>query len=55
MESVVLKAIIERYGGLVALYEYMRDDEDTVLVNLSSDIDGQFSEDEILAMIEATL
>lgn len=45
---------MERYEGLVSLYEHMREDEDIVLTNLSSDIDGQFSEDEILKMIEGT-
>lgn len=54
MEEVVLKAIMERYGGLTVLYQAMREDQDTVLVNLEDDVDYKYDTDEILGMIEKT-
>ncbi len=54
MESIVLKAIMERYGNLSTLYMAMYECEDTVLVNLASDVDDEFSEDEIYLMIKKT-
>jgi hypothetical protein len=54
MKSVVLKAIMKRYGGLTSLYEHMRECEDTVLVNLESDVNDEYDMYEILAMIEKT-
>lgn len=54
MKSEVLKAIMERYVNLTNLYEAMRECEDTVLVNLASDVDDKYSEDEILNMIQST-
>ena len=55
MNSIILKAIMERYGGLKPLYEQMSEDEDVVLLNLSSDVNEKFSETEILEMIHSTL
>jgi hypothetical protein len=55
MNSKVLKAIMERFNGLRPLYEAMREDEDTVLVNLADDLDDEFTEEEILAEIHKTL
>jgi hypothetical protein len=54
MESKVLKAIMERYGSLTTLYSVMRECTDTVLVNLTSDVNDEFDEEEILAMITKT-
>jgi hypothetical protein len=55
IETVVLKAIIERYGSLSTLRVAMYEDTDTVLVNLCDDIDDKFSEDEILLYIRKIL
>ena len=44
----VLKAIMERYGGLCNLRCAMREDEDVVLVNLCDDLNDEFSEYEVL-------
>lgn len=55
MESIVLKAIMERYGGLTNLYSAMDDCIDTVLVNLTDDVNYVFSEDEIYEMIQNTI
>ena len=55
IETVVLKAIMERYGSLSTLKVAMYEDTDTVLVNLMDDIDDQYSEDEILLYIRKIL
>jgi hypothetical protein len=55
IETVVLKAIMERYGDLSTLRVAMYEDTDTVLMNLSVDIDDKFSEDEILLYIRKIL
>jgi hypothetical protein len=55
IETVVLKAIMERYGSLSTLRVAMYEDTDTVLVNLCDDIDDKFSEDEILLYIRKIL
>jgi hypothetical protein len=55
IETVVLKAIMERYGSLSTLKVAMYEDTDTVLVNLCDDIDDKFSEDEILLYIRKIL
>ena len=44
----ILKAIMERYGGLCNLRGAMREDEDVVLVNLCDDLNDEFSEFEVL-------
>jgi hypothetical protein len=51
IETIVLKAIMERYGSLSTLKLAMYEDTDTVLVNLADDIDDKFSEKEILLYI----
>lgn len=55
IETVVLKAIMERYGSLSTLKQAMYEDTDTVLVNLCIDIDDKFTEDEILIYIRKIL
>ena len=55
MEEIVLNAIWKRYGDLTGLYSAMREDEDTVMVNLEDDVDNKFDMDEILLMIQKTL
>jgi hypothetical protein len=54
-DTIMLKAIMERYGDLSTLKQGMYEDTDTVLMNLSVDIDDQFSEDEILLYIRKIL
>ena len=51
MKSIVLKAIMERYGSLVTLFDSMRECQDAVCINLAVDIDFEFDEDEIHDMI----
>ena len=55
MRDKVLKAIMERYSGLVPLKLAMWEDEDTVLVNLSDDLNYEFTEEEILKTIKDLL
>ena len=55
IETIVLKAIMERYGSLSTLKLAMYEDTDTVLVNLADDIDDKFSEEEILLYIHKIL
>jgi len=50
-ESVILKAIMERYGSLSTLKLAMYEDEDTVLVNLHDDLNYELEEQEILDYI----
>jgi hypothetical protein len=54
-ETIMLKAIMERYGSLSTLKLAMYEDTDTVLVNLADDIDDKFSEEEILLYIHKIL
>ena len=51
MRDRVLKAIMERYAGLVNLKSAMWEDEDTVLVNLCDDLNDEFTETEVLLVI----
>ena len=55
MDSILLKAIMDRYGGLTLLYSCMSECEDTVLVNLESDLNEALNEDEILIQIQKIL
>lgn len=54
-QSRVLKAVMERYGGLSALKLAMWEDEDTVLVNLADDLNDELEEEEILTIIKNLL
>jgi hypothetical protein len=45
--SIVLKAIMERYGGLTAMICDWREDYDVVLVNIADDINDELDEDMI--------
>jgi hypothetical protein len=55
MKTIVLKAIWNRYGNLSNLYNCMNECEDTVLVNLCDDINDEYTEHEILSMIQETI
>jgi hypothetical protein len=54
-ETIMLKAIMERYGGLVILRQALYEDTDTVLVNLCADVDDVITEDEFLLYIRKIL
>lgn len=54
MKSIVLKAIMNRYNNLSTLYQYMRECEDTVLINLCDDINDIYTDKEVLLMIQKT-
>ena len=45
--GIVLKAIMERYGGLTDMISQWREDYDIVLVNIADDINDVLGEDEI--------
>ena len=51
METIVLKAIMERYGSLASVFNGMQEDADTVLTNLADDVDYEYNEEEIAEMI----
>jgi hypothetical protein len=55
VETVVLKAIMERYGSLSTLKLAMYEDTDTVLVNLMDDVNDEFDEEQILLYIHKIL
>lgn len=54
-ESRILKTIMERYGSLTTLKMCMYEDTDTVLVNLSDDMNDEIYEQEILNYIHKVL
>lgn len=54
-QAKVLKAVMDRYGSLTELHEGMREDVDTVLVNLDDDLDDELSDDELLSIIHKLL
>jgi hypothetical protein len=54
-DSRILKAIMERYGSLSTLKVAMYEDTDTVLVNLSDDLNDELYEDDILIYIHRVL
>jgi len=54
-DTIMLKAIMERYGGLSTLKQAMYEDTDTVLVNLCDDVNDTITEDEFLLYIRKIL
>jgi hypothetical protein len=54
-DTIILKAIMERYGGLATLKQALYEDTDTVLVNLCDDVDDKITEDEFLLYIRKIL
>jgi hypothetical protein len=50
-DTIMLKAIMERYGSLSTLKMAMYEDTDTVLVNLCDDTNDEITEDEFLLYI----
>lgn len=54
-ETIMLKAIMERYGSLSTLKMAMYEDTDTVLVNLCDDTNDEITEDEFLLYIRKTI
>ena len=55
MKSKVLKTVMERYGSLDTLKLAMWEDEDTVLVNLTDDLNDEIEENELLTIIKDLL
>lgn len=55
MRDKILKAVMERYNGLSTLKLAMWEDEDTVVVNLTYDLNDEFTEEEILTTIKDLL
>jgi hypothetical protein len=47
----ILKAVMERYGGLINLRAAMIEDEDVVVVNLCEDLNNEYLDEEILEYI----
>lgn len=54
-DTIMLKAIMERYGGLSTLKQAMYECTDTVLVNLCDDVNYTITEDEFLLYIRKIL
>jgi predicted NAD-dependent protein-ADP-ribosyltransferase YbiA (DUF1768 family) len=54
-ETIMLKAIMERYGGLSTLRQALYECTDTVLVNLCDDVNDEVTEDEFLLYIRKIL
>jgi hypothetical protein len=54
-DTIMLKAIMERYGGLATLKQALYECTDTVLVNLCIDVDDKITEDEFLLYIRKIL
>lgn len=54
-DTIMLKAIMKRYGGLSTLKQAMYEDTDTVLVNLCADVNDTITEDEFLLYIRKIL
>lgn len=51
MKEKVIKAVKKRYLSIPSLKVSMYEDIDTVLMNLSIDLDNEVSEEEILTII----
>ena len=54
-DTIMLKAIMERYGSLSTLRNALYECTDTVLVNLCDDVDDTITEDEFLLYIRKIL
>ena len=54
-DTIMLKAIMERYGGLSTLKQALYEDTETVLVNLCADVNETITEDEFLLYIRKIL
>lgn len=54
-DTIMLNAIMKRYGRLSTLKQAMYEDTDTVLVNLCADVDDTITEDEFLLYIRKIL
>ena len=50
-QSIILKAIMNRYEGLVPLIESLKEDPDTVYLNIADDIGDILSIEEIETII----
>ena len=48
LKTIMLKAVMERYGSLSTLKQALYEDTDTVLVNLCDDVDYEVEEEDFL-------
>lgn len=55
MRDKVLRAVMQRYGGLATLELAMWEDEDVVLVNLAYDLNYDIKENDLLTIIKDLL
>lgn len=53
MKEKIIKAVKERYVSIPSLKVSMYEDMDTVLMNLSIDLDHEVSEEEVLTVIRS--
>ena len=51
MKTIMLKAIMERYGSLSTLKQVLYEDTDTVLVNLCDDVNDEEKSTTIVAKL----
>jgi len=54
-KTIMLSAIMQRYGGLCTLKQALYEDTDTVLVNLCDDVNDEITEDEFLTYFREIL
>ena len=55
MKTIMLKAVMERYGSLSTLRQALYEDTDTVLVNLCDDVNDEVIEEEFLTYFREIL
>jgi hypothetical protein len=54
-KTIMLKAVMERYGSLSTLKQALYEDTDTVLVNLCDDVDYEVEEEDFLTYFREIL
>lgn len=54
-ETIILRAVMERYGSLSTLKQELYEDTDVVLVNLCDDVDDAIEEEEFLTYFRLIL
>ena len=54
-ETKMLSAIMKRYESLTGMSEALREDEDTVLLNLIEDMEDEVSEENLMDYITLTV
>jgi predicted NAD-dependent protein-ADP-ribosyltransferase YbiA (DUF1768 family) len=54
-KTIMLKAVMERYGSLTTLKQALYEDTDTVLVNLCDDVEYAVEEEDFLTYFREIL